>query len=329
MKTPENDINPMKWFWGTIIFIAFCLISISLVIVFKNNDVENAQSKSIESSSVNLHIPSTDIEKLIYEAANEAAQKTIESLPNDVDLLYEKVYSGIEMYSDFHFSLVGQYSELSQAAFGNMEDKAREIIFDGFESRTRHMLQDVEIRFAENYIKEILSSIESHPSFSSFELLTDSTQIAVDNTFSRMQSTVPIASTAAILVSTGVLNGSISAFLSSITTKIMASTATKLAVKGTSVAGGALTSAVSCAWAGPIAAICGVAGGVATWLAIDATIMGIDEYINRDDFEKELRVLVDNHKRDYLIRVKDVISKKRILIHEDSKKISIGAIPGS
>jgi len=329
MNTPENDINPMKWFWGTIIFIAFCLLLISLVILFKNNDGGNIQSKSIENSSVDSHIPNTDIEKLVYEATEAAAQKTIELLPNEVDKVYEKVYEGIEKFSDFHFSLTGQYFELYQAAFSNIEDKAKEIIFDGFESRTRDMLDDIEIRFAESYKKEILNSIENHPSFSSFELLNESTQISVNNTFSRMQSTVPIASTAVILVSTGALKGSIGAFLSSITTKIMASTATKLAVQGTSVAGGALTGAASCVWAGPFAAVCGVAGGVATWLAIDATIMEIDEYINRDDFEKELRLLVDNHKQDYLCRIKGVINKKRSLIHEDSKKISIRAIPGS
>ena len=36
-----------------------------------------------------------------------------------------------------------------------------------------------------------------------------------------------------------------------------------------------------------------VVGGAAAWVATDAAIISLDEYFNRDEFEAELRQLID------------------------------------
>jgi hypothetical protein len=330
MNTPENQVNPLTWFWGTIIFLALCLLLISLIIFFKNQNIEETRTAYIEKTPTKLNIPRTKIEKIIHDAADVATQKTIEKFNKVVnDSVYAEVYSGVEIYADYHFSLIGQYSELTQAAFGNIEEEAKKIIFNGFDSRVSDMLNLLDEEFKTSFKEEIEKDVAEELAFSSFELLAEPTEIAIENTFTRMQSTVPLATSAVILVSSGALKGSLSAFLSSITTKILASTATKLAVKGSSVAGGALTGALSCAWAGPIAAVCGVAGGVATWFAIDATVMEIDEYINRDEFEKELRTLVDKQKQDFINKVEEIIINRKLAVQKGSQKMSISEIPKS
>jgi len=58
---------------------------------------------------------------------------------------------------------------------------------------------------------------------------------------------------------------------------------------------GAGSGALLCSWSGPGAAACGVVGGVVAWFVTDAVIVNIDEVLNRDDFEAELRqILLDN-----------------------------------
>jgi hypothetical protein len=57
----------------------------------------------------------------------------------------------------------------------------------------------------------------------------------------------------------------------------------------TGVGGGALL----CSWSGPGAAVCGIVGGAAAWFLTDAAVINIDEYFNREDFEAELRAILD------------------------------------
>jgi hypothetical protein len=61
--------------------------------------------------------------------------------------------------------------------------------------------------------------------------------------------------------------------------------------------GGAGLGALGGSWAGPVGAAAGGAiGGAAAWFAVDAAVITIDEYFNRDDFEADLRVMVDEHR---------------------------------
>ena len=39
--------------------------------------------------------------------------------------------------------------------------------------------------------------------------------------------------------------------------------------------------------------MCGIVGGAAAWFLTDAVVVNIDEYFNREDFEAELRAILD------------------------------------
>lgn len=76
--------------------------------------------------------------------------------------------------------------------------------------------------------------------------------------------------------------------------KLAATIVEKLAAKeGLSealrIATGAATSALTCSWMGPIgAAVCGVIGGVITWIFGDYVLNKIDYYLNHREVKKEL-----------------------------------------
>jgi len=66
--------------------------------------------------------------------------------------------------------------------------------------------------------------------------------------------------------------------------KLAAKTGSKIAGIATGFTGGALT----CSWAGPLAIVCGVAGGIAGFLASDYIINRVDEFFTRDDLRADV-----------------------------------------
>jgi len=63
----------------------------------------------------------------------------------------------------------------------------------------------------------------------------------------------------------------------------------KATAKGGGAAAAATTGTVACSFLGPWAFACGVAAGTAAWFAVDKVVVEIDELLNRDQFEAELR----------------------------------------
>ena len=86
-----------------------------------------------------------------------------------------------------------------------------------------------------------------------------------------------------------------------VTTKLAAKAAGKTAVKAAGIGGSAASGAVAGLLCGPTAWICapiaGVAAGIAAWFATDKVVIEVDEYLNRDEFEQELRAMIDNMRR--------------------------------
>lgn len=73
---------------------------------------------------------------------------------------------------------------------------------------------------------------------------------------------------------------------------LLAKLAMSATVKGGGSLGAAATGMALCSPAGPGALLCGVAAGIATWIAVDATIINIDELLNREAFEADMQQAV-------------------------------------
>lgn len=63
----------------------------------------------------------------------------------------------------------------------------------------------------------------------------------------------------------------------------------KAAVKETGAAGAALTGATLCSPSGLVALVCGAVAGAVTWVAVDKVFIGLDEALNREEFEADIR----------------------------------------
>ena len=78
----------------------------------------------------------------------------------------------------------------------------------------------------------------------------------------------------------------------------------KASLRGSSAGAAGAGAAVACAPLGPGAVLCGVSAALITWFAVDKVIVEVDELINRDEYEaqirQELNAMMDEVERDVI-----------------------------
>ena len=273
-------------FWGTIVLLAVATIGAAIV-----------GRSGVEQTPPSVEVPATRLEAMLSESAELALQRIAPDVDDLLEDIYAPVYANIPAFASFHFSIVGEYTELLLIVGGQFEGRLHSELFGGFEDRFQNGVDLLDGQFVAYYqsvldeqVRELLAT--GFPG----TVLGEATQFALNDAVDRARITAPIAGTAALLGSGGVkaLTAGVAKTLGS---KIAAKAAAKMAVKsGAAALGAAGTGITLCAWTGPVAVACGAIGGIAAWFLADAVIVNLDEIINRDEFEAELRNSVDGHK---------------------------------
>lgn len=60
-------------------------------------------------------------------------------------------------------------------------------------------------------------------------------------------------------------------------------------------------------------------GGAITWVATDVVMIKLDEYITRDDFERDLRGLIDDHKKETQRAMEEMLADKLLAVDTERK----------
>ena len=222
-----------------------------------------------------------------------------------LDSVYDPAYAAIPTYADFHYSVFGEYVEMTEAVRGQMSDALYERLFDGFEQRLMTAASDLDQRYAAEYQRELREQIEEQVSTEGILLpLGEVTDSVLQDAIARAHTTFPLATVAAGIVGSGSLKVVTATIGKKLTAKIAAKASAKTLAKGGGLITGFGGGTLLCSWSGPGAAICGVAGGAVAWFLTDAVVLNIDEHFNREDFEAELRAILDEdraEKRDLLV----------------------------
>ncbi|MFA5495706.1 MAG: hypothetical protein WC247_13090 [Porticoccaceae bacterium] len=226
-------------------------------------------------------IPATALERMLGKAASQAQAAATPGISSLLDTAYAPAYAAIPVYADFHYTLRGQYSALGAAVAGTLDDRLHNHLFDGLEQRLNGVAQLLDQRYTETYRHVLQAEVDSAVPRHSMALpLGEMTQAVLQDAQDRAKITVPLASVAAVAAGRGLPKAPALAF-----TKRMAAKGTaKGAARGAGVA--------TCALSLPLAVAC----GAAAWVATDVAFLYIDEYFNRDEFEADLRALLDQDK---------------------------------
>jgi hypothetical protein len=188
--------NLVTWFWGGVILMAGLSILLSVAAVLRTN-IDLNESKNVASSEDGSRTEATS-EKNAYELKNmldeatkvslAAVQSQIGPLLNDV---YQPVYASGPAYVDFHYSVWGEYAELTEAALGDVSGKLQEMLFSGLEMRLNRMGTELDSIFNSKFSEKL----ETDTATSGGTKINPGTltQLAVEGAVKRMQVTVPVA----------------------------------------------------------------------------------------------------------------------------------------
>jgi hypothetical protein len=292
-----------RFFWGTIIILAVASLGLVAIGLLRSDqsesDLQGDQQPTREVTAVQeVEIEPNTLQAVFERAARTASAETSHAIDPLLDDLYEPVYGGITSYADFHYTVLGEYAELVGAALGTAADAIEDRLYDGFDDRLERVASTLDARFADEFRTALMQELENEiPSELSDVPLAPITQHAIEDTLARVRVTVPVATVMATVGGAAAIKAVSAAIAAKVATKVAAKAAGKGVAKGTGILGGAGLGALGGSWGGPVgAAVGGAIGGAAAWFAVDAAVVSIDEYFTRDDFEAELRLMIDEHR---------------------------------
>jgi len=234
--------------------------------------------------------PASTVAAWIAEAAQRASAETEAAVADEMRVVFAPVYAAIPAYADFHYSVLGEYIELTEAATGAVAQGVEDRLFPDFDQRYAAALARIDPVFAERFAAA-LAEISARPEGAL--PLGDATRAALADAQARMSVTAPLATVAAAGVGKAAAKALSKALLKTLA-KTAAKTGLKTGAKAAGIGGGMAAGAGIGSVLGPPGALLGgVIGGVATWIAVDYAVIKIDEVLNRDAFEAELRALID------------------------------------
>ena len=309
-ETPEVEVGPVSppttnmaslAFWGTLLFLAFATVGVALIGNLRTGDTEQ---------TIEVEIDLTRLERALSTSSREALRAVVPDIDPLLSDAYRRVYAAIPEFVDFHYSVLGEYTELALATQGRIATHLQQRLFDGFDQRFNELLDILDEKHVDAYKSTLDAEIQAVIAEETSDgVLSEATQLVLNDAVARAGIAFPVAGAVGVFGS-----GGLKALTAGIAAKLAAKVTAKAAAKGALKGGGVLAAAggggALCAWGGPLALACGAIGGIGAWLLADAAIVNLDEFFTRDEFEATLRDLVDQHKTDTKQRVLQALALK-------------------
>ncbi|AZL58335.1 hypothetical protein EI545_05460 [Tabrizicola piscis] len=314
--------NLARWFWGSIVIMATLTIFLTVVAALRLGNEGGAEAPATGAGIGSAIVPSEQSAVELSEWLSNAREVALEAVKRQIDPLlndaYKPAYNAIPQYADFHFSVVGEYTELSAAAFGDFSGNLEEILFGGIDERLHNVGIELDNIFNSAFSAALNTSVEA-PGLTESGLGSVTRQ-ALQDAQERMLVTVPV-STAAAVGTAASLKVAATAIAKKIAAKLAIKAAAKTGGKWAVAVTGAGTGAAICSPTGPGAGFCAALGGVGAWFLADSAIVRIDEYWTRDEFEADLRKMIDDQKSAHRAALEGALTARAVAVHKLTSEI--------
>jgi hypothetical protein len=321
-------------FWLAFILVIAVLALISVYATIRGL-AQLAEHDLPEKNAVSLivhgkvhHLSAEDSRQLfphLAESLQEAREKLgpeIEAeIDRRVDEAFQPVFGYIPRFTDWYYSLQGEYSRYAAALTGDMAaymgEKFQQTILApaDLENRLDTVQAQVNAVLAEKIQESAEASVARLKNFIESQTISDSPDYRI-----KVQDELDLSAllgerlrigsadigktvllgAAALGVGELVAKGMGAIVVKNVVAKaagggtfklaaaLLSKFAAKMAIKGGGAGTAAVAGAALCSPGGPLAVACGVVAGVGTWLLVDEAFILFDEAINREEFEKEI-----------------------------------------
>ncbi len=310
-----------KIFWATIaiFFVAFLILQ---VLAFQNRIKLNHQpvedkpvsekilkeiirdvEKILPDDRISKNLENNQTLALINQNLNVELRGLYGGIDTQIEQPFESVYANIDNFLDFHYSVIGEYSELGAAATGEIEKTIQDKLFgSNFQTNIDYAIQNIHKEYktrVANHLKNIdihaTKGIDQSLNFQALGKLQNDIHQNIIIQQSKL-GIVLVASIGAKIVN--VISAKLAAKAAS---KLMAKGAIKIGAK----AGAASSGAAAGTLCGPLVWICSPIAATIAWFGTDAAIIAGDEYLHREEFKKEIIASINKQKRELRDKIKD------------------------
>jgi hypothetical protein len=290
----SNISKAEKLFWGTIVvfFIVFGIISI--IAISRSQDiVTQIQKEPVTIEFIEKLFPSGIVkdniiknEKKINQNLNLELQQMYSSVDREIDNLFYPIEQNIDKFLDFHYSVIGEYTELGSIAFGDINKIIEEKLFGkDFANRinqsSKYMQEQYRIK-----INSHLSTVDKYATKGVDKNINNEALRNLQESIKNNTIRLSVQATAPVGVMLGV---KLAAVISSkiavkATAKGVTKASSKIAAKTTAAGTGAVLGTIC----GPFFWICSPVAASTLWVATDIIVVSGDEYFTRDELKKEI-----------------------------------------
>jgi len=340
MKDKNSKIEMI--FWTTILMLALIYIGLQFAASsYIKNDGQDGMKQTtivpprissvikefiVDDDSIKNHLEDNSTIAYIKNKLNTSIDSTDATIEKRVEQLFGPIYDKIDIFLDFHYSVIGEYTELGLAATGRIEESIRDRLFG---SQFTKSLSDTTLHIESQFISEL----NSHRKLIDNNLTKDIDKELNSNLLKILKRDINSSMTIqknkiATLLGIGV---SYKVIVATLSTKIAAKLSSKLAIKGAikggSKLGAAGIGAATGAICGPAAIVCSPLLAAAAWFGTDAILITGDEYLYRDEFKQEIIESIDRQKQslkdEYKKIYTDALNEESSRIIEKYKDIEI------
>ncbi|ALG66799.1 hypothetical protein [Beggiatoa leptomitoformis] len=256
-------------------------------------------------------------------------------IQQEIDNAFEPALQNIPRFTDWYYSLTGEYSRYLSAVTGDMgeylADKMQETIFASahlnslldtkqqlFDQHLTQQLQETSESLKQT-LSNFLTQNELTPQAKNTNVIINDTEhnlnlisvldkhLAITSVDIGKQVVSGLAGTAIGVVAVKGLGALVvkktvakvaGTSLFKTASVLLTKLMAKAAVKGGGAGTAAIGSAAICSPLGPVAVACGAVAGIATWLLVDEAFIQLDEALNRTAFEAEIRQAIINQREE-------------------------------
>ena len=223
-------------------------------------------------------------------------------LHEQIEAVFDPIYAtNIPEFLDWHYTVVGQYTELALAAAGRLEQEIDSRLFGDLTEQVE-LASGAIATMQESEARALLvQCIDSEVQLLDADRETRELRVrmlneAIGDTLRRLATSAGVSGSGAIAASAAgglLVKGIVKKLLASIAVKTTGKSAAKAV--GSWKAAAALAAALSAL--GPVGTVVGgVLGAAGGWLVVDRLAVEFDEFWNRDDLQRELVALADERR---------------------------------